>query len=1773
MIVWSDARSGNTDIYAQRVNNSGVVQWAANGVTVCAAANSQVNPQIISDGSGGAIITWSDYRTGVGSGDVYAQRVNSGGTVQWATNGVSVCAAANNQYEPYIVSDGSGGGIITWHDYRNGSNFDIYAQRVNGSSAVQWTANGVTVCAAADHQSYPRIVVDGSGGAIIAWQDSRTGGIPDIYAQRVNSGGTVQWAANGVSVCAAAYAQQYMTMASDNSGGAVMTWVNAGSPYTVSAQRINGSGTVQWGANYGVVVCNGVGTLTKPKIAYDGSGGAVITWMDNRSNPSVYRSYAQRVSGGAALWTANGVVVCDVVNRQEYPSIAGDGSGGGIIAWHDYRNNNWDIYAQHIDGSGAYKWSTSGVTLCAAVGEQSYPQIISDGFGGAIAVWQDYRGGSNYDIYAQKIAAFGKTIYADLYANIEAALNAAATGDVVQLSTKTYTGTDNGYNIDWPAKNNITLRGAGSNVTIISAEALGRIFNIANAISLTIEAMTIKDGNCGAERGGAISCSPSAIINLKNINFINNKTTSSGDYGGGVAGPSGTFIVDSCLFKNNSANSGTGGVGNGGTWKANNSIFIGNSAWTGGIAGNFAGWTVTSCVFYGNSAGFQAHIENNCDFNAKNTIIWGQVDNNLFNNNIGGTVTIKYSDIQGGYAGTGNKNVNPLFINAAGENFHLLLTSECINSGTSEGAPLYDLDGNSRPNPANPPNNYFYYDMGCYEQAGTLSSDLVYVATTGSNTNGAGTIDLPYQTIGFALTKVATTGVVQAAAGIYRERNIIWPVYSNITLRGAGSNETIISGQALGRVISVEAVINLSIESLTIKDGSIESEGAGIRLNTGANLLLRNVNFIKNMAYPGYSGAIHNRGGMITAEFCSFISNEAGSGAISGNIYPNARYVIKNCLFKDNSAYNGGVTLAGYWKVSGSNFINNRAYQSGGLWGQGGVSYNSGVPGTTWEVADCSFIGNNAWVGGVACGGDWSIDRCTFEGNSSSYNGGVSINTDHWTVSNSRFLKNSAVGNGGVVFSSTGVYITDVTNCLFVSNEAVIGGVSCGGNWFVKNSTFYNNKSSDGLSNIKYANWFNADNSIVWQNIAGSAFNNVQGTLEYCDLPNNVGGNFTTRVATINADPLFVNASAGDFHLLATSECVNSGTFEGAPLTDLDGNSRPLPANPGTGNKLYFDMGCYEQIGSMRAHNQTKDIWYPTIQAALNNASAGNLITLEAGIFLEHNITWPAYSNITIRGAGSNETIISGDSLGRVISVEAAVNLTIEALTIKSGKVTDNSGGGIYLPPNAVLYLRSVNIKENSATSSSYLYGYGGAIYCGGAKVIANNSTFSDNVVDPYSGAVSGGDGTGSWEATDCSFINNYAKGNGGCFSLLNLKATRCTFTGNQSDNYGGVFNILTGTSEISSCYFWNNIGGYGGVSRGSRMIANNCIFDNNTAFHGAVSYGDDLTIVNSVLTNNFGNNMVEGGNFNAINSIVWDNGGSMGPVLFDGGATYSFKYSDVQDSVPSGPGNKSVNPLFASDYRLPANSECVNSGTFEGAPLTDLDGNPRPLPANPGTGNKLYFDMGCYEQDGVILPPSVATLEVTINGRRFVDGDILPPNRSNTVSIKALDPSVVNMEMWLDSISVPLVGPVGIPPVWGGTFTVTPDSSPVHILTFYAYSGGLGGTFVTLEAQVLAGSVQVVGVPLNYPNPFKPMSGGTTRIQYTLTDDANVTLILFDITGQEMKRMVFTAGGSGGKAGINMVEWDGRSLFGEVVGNGMYIYKITIGGRTIGTGKLVVRD
>jgi hypothetical protein len=418
IVTWHDYRSGgNYDIYAHHVTAAGLADptWPPDGVPVCTAINNQYAPQLISDGAGGAIITWQDPRGG-GSGDIYAQHVLASGVMDpgWPAGGVSVCTAVDDQSDPQLVSDGAGGAIITWEDYRSGADYDIYAQHVLESGVVDpgWPADGVALCTAANDQSAPQLISDYAGGAIVTWSDERSG-VGHIYAQRVTAAGVADpdWIADGVALCTAVNGQDRPQLATDGAGGAIVAWedLRDGMWYDIYAQRVTEAGVIVWTPD-GIAVSAATDHQYSPQLISDDALGAIVTWADRRDGDDDI--YAQRLTASGAVhpsWPAGGLAVCDYASFQNTPQLVSDGAGGAIITWQDLRTGtNDDVYAQHVTAAGATDWTADGVALSTPSGDQEYPQLVSDGAGGAIVAWDDLRGGgANHDIYAQRVARFG----------------------------------------------------------------------------------------------------------------------------------------------------------------------------------------------------------------------------------------------------------------------------------------------------------------------------------------------------------------------------------------------------------------------------------------------------------------------------------------------------------------------------------------------------------------------------------------------------------------------------------------------------------------------------------------------------------------------------------------------------------------------------------------------------------------------------------------------------------------------------------------------------------------------------------------------------------------------------------------------------------------------------------------------------------------------------------------------------------------------------------------------------------------------------------------------------------------------------------------------------------------------------------------------------------------------------------------------------------------------------------------------------------------------
>ena len=260
--------------------------------------------------------------------------------------------------------------------------------------------------------------------------------------------------------------------------------------------------------------------------------------------------------------------------------------------------------------------------------------------------------------------------------------------------------------------------------------------------------------------------------------------------------------------------------------------------------------------------------------------------------------------------------------------------------------------------------------------------------------------------------------------------------------------------------------------------------------------------------------------------------------------------------------------------------------------------------------------------------------------------------------------------------------------------------------------------------------------------------------------------------------------------------------------------------------------------------------------------------------------------------------------------------------------------------------------------------------------------------------------------------------------------------------------------------------------------------------------------------------------------------------------------------------------------------------------------------------GDGLYSDFSDYRSFKTMPPvpsediyPPVIT-RVRFNDRAFRDGDIIfraPKITATITDVASTEPpyfyNVTPEGVDINSVKVKFgdyvfnVAPTALS--LSSTEYVAAAGHPMIVYLYnYVVPASLGSASYncTIEAtdiafpwynkgtwngkvKVMGEKVELVGPTLAYPTPFKPLSGNIATVSYTLSTNANVSVYMYDISGQLLLTKKFSSGTAGGRAGYNQFTWNGRSDFGRIVGNGIYIYKIITSGRSIGTGKIVVMD
>lgn len=284
-----------------------------------------------------------------------------------------------------------------------------------------------------------------------------------------------------------------------------------------------------------------------------------------------------------------------------------------------------------------------------------------------------------------------------------AAGQAAPVVDLIQVPAGTYLltvgprGDDAGQRGDLDLNDDVEVRGAGAQATIIDADQLDRLFHVAGGVIATIADLTARDGDAGSSNGGGIENDGELTL----VSVVLRDSFAQGP-GGGIRN-NGLLTIRRSLLTGNSTDDHGGGIDNHGTAVLENSTFSGNNGGNlGGGLYNLGGesMTLVHCTVRDNVAGAGQGLHNAGDLTASNSLFVGPCDGNV-NTSGGGNLESPGNTCglgSGDQFGVANPRLGVLALNGGSTPTHALLSgSPAIDAAAS--GPCLTVDQRGMPRP------------------------------------------------------------------------------------------------------------------------------------------------------------------------------------------------------------------------------------------------------------------------------------------------------------------------------------------------------------------------------------------------------------------------------------------------------------------------------------------------------------------------------------------------------------------------------------------------------------------------------------------------------------------------------------------------------------------------------------------------------------------------------------------------------------------------------------------------------------------------------------------------------------------------------------------------------------------------------------------------------------------------------------------------------------------------------------------------------------------
>ena len=396
-LIWPQIENETKSLIAQHFDAQGKAVGSERGKSLVHRIGMEAYWEAAPDAKGGVLVTWEQ------DNHVFIRRFNIDGNLVWPPKYERPSASDAAQTFPTLVADGSGGAFMVWQEKPVLARSVLMMQHINALGAPLWSAQGSRVSLRPSDQQRPRIVYDGSAGAIVAWNDFRESA-SQLQVQRVNYQGTRLWGLQGIVVTAPAGDPDRAPHLGDvGAGSAVLAWkASSSGTDRIFMQRIDASGKLSWDPQ-GMELSRGAWQEWNPVLHGDGEGGTWVAWEDHRNSQN-WVAYVQHLHmDGSPGWAAGETALTTVAADQGHLGITDDGQKGILAAWSDNRQGTLGVYLQEIDGNGKPLLAPDGLLITTQLINPQTPQIISLTPGLAVVSWADAPSKGRWALYWKRV--------------------------------------------------------------------------------------------------------------------------------------------------------------------------------------------------------------------------------------------------------------------------------------------------------------------------------------------------------------------------------------------------------------------------------------------------------------------------------------------------------------------------------------------------------------------------------------------------------------------------------------------------------------------------------------------------------------------------------------------------------------------------------------------------------------------------------------------------------------------------------------------------------------------------------------------------------------------------------------------------------------------------------------------------------------------------------------------------------------------------------------------------------------------------------------------------------------------------------------------------------------------------------------------------------------------------------------------------------------------------------------------------------------------------